>query len=641
MDSRWTNSFPEHARHSLTPSFCSFLFPQMSIILSGLIHVFQPLLSSLSGALTCEGLGPWYFLLGLRIVAIFFSNGPWDTVKEDIVCNWIHPIHERSRDFCTALCHNQHFPISVSGTWGLVFIALLLLVGLMKLSSPPEKKDDRRHSDEGGDDDRLAIVAVAPHRSSADISTIYRVGPRGLTDDSRSSRSRRPDPPYRAPWTDGYGPPVAFGPGGPDPDVEAGPSEFGGYGTPAYSRPIGDSMTQRKMSTCPMGRKQTKLTLQCPGADEYEMSVLHDRMRQTDLAPAYDETAQCMPTKCAPVPVTSSSYPGCRPPQCWRGGECNEPIQPRYVDPDGCGIPEPPDSSSTACAYPMGNPTRYPGRCRMAPNYCEDRRYGVATKCRPVPKYNMDSTPVPPWEEDKANLAIKRRPVPGSKMPTKQRVTFDATGSHEMGFGSNAYPQPWQAGSCPTPNNGTCAETDPCCMDTRCGPQCEPSGGEEAVPTPGNDSTPGESIPGPQDQAKMSISRICGIPLFDLWVGLILATEIGFLLAIILLQMPRLVGRTWICAPGVTSCPQSVECTLRGRAEKRVALWGLAFTSILFLIGCSGYFNLRMCWNQRCRRACARREAEREEARAADTEPEGRVFRGDVEGCNGEGRGGE
>ncbi|KAJ6653378.1 hypothetical protein lerEdw1_009279 [Lerista edwardsae] len=627
----------------------------MSIILSGLIHVFQPLLSSLSGALDCEGLVPWYFLLGLRIVAIFFSNGPWDTIKEDVACNWVHPMHERSQDFCTALCHNQHFPISVSATWGLVFIVLLLLVGLMKLSSPPKKKDDHRHSDDRDKDrdrdrDRLAIVAVAPHRSSADISTIYTVGPHGLTENSsRYSRSRHPGPPYRAPGTDWYGPPVAFGPGAPDPDVEAGPSEFGGYGMPAYSRPIGDprmpdqsyNMTQRKMSMCPTGRKQTKSALQCPGADEYEMSILHDRMGQANLAPPYDETAQYMPTKCAPVPVHSSSYKGCVPPQCWPGDGCNEPVQPRYMDPDECGIPEPPDSSSTACMYPRGNPTRYPGRCKMAPNYGEGGRYGMATKCRPVPKCNMDSTAVPHWEDDKANVAIKRRPVAGSKMPTKRQVTFDATGSSEMGFGSNAYPQPWLAGSCPMPDNGTCAETDPCCMDTRCGPPCEPSGGEEAVPTSGNDTTPGESAPGPQDHATMSISRICGIPLFDLWVGLLLATEIGFLLAIILLQMPRLVGRTWICVPGATSCPQSVECAVRGRAEKRVALWGLAFTSILFLIGCSGYFNLRMCWNQRCRRTCARREEEREEVCAADTEPEGRVFRGDVEGCNGEGRGEE
>ncbi|XP_061444977.1 uncharacterized protein LOC133366186 isoform X2 [Rhineura floridana] len=636
----------------------------MSIILSGLIHLFRPLLASLSGALDCEGLVPWYFLLGLRIVAIFFANGPWDTIREDVACNYLEPLHDRSREFCTALCHNQHFPISIAATWGLVFMALLLLVGLMRLTSPRRRKKRKREKEDKDKGEGLAIVATATHGGSPDISTIYDVGRHNLPmrygnsryhydhprnhhrDHHRDRHLHHPRHPHYAHWEDwhgAHGAPMAKEHGS---DMSYGTCEARGYGMSVHPGHISQTkmpehcydMGQPKMSVGPRETRQT------------EMATHHDHTRQTTVVPYCGETEPSnLPAVCAPLPISSSPYKGNMAPKCWPCDECNEPLQRRHMDPQESG-------ESTDYGYAK----RHFGQGKMVPRYCEDGKYSMATKCKPVTEGNTGHIAAHPWADDKANMAIKRRLVQGTKMHNKHHVTFDATSRSDMGFGSSVCPQPWtsEESNC-RPISGakmvsgpsmaagpmlcchgnaacTCTEADPYHMTPCCEPQCEPSCCAETTHHDGHR----ESSAGPKERGRFSITKICGVPLFDVWVALTLAMEICYLCSIILIQLPKLWGRSWMCSSEAASCPQPIECAVKGRAEKRVALWGLAFTSILFIIACSGYFHLRMCWNKRCRRMCSEKEEEKhEEVCAEETEHEGRVLRGDVESCNEENAG--
>lgn len=631
----------------------------MSIILSGLIHLFRPLLTSLSGAIECDGLSPWYFLLGLRIVAIFFSNGPWDSVKEDVTCNWIQPMPERSLGFCTTLCHNQHFPISVSATWGFVFIVCLLLVGLMNLTKPRKKKE--KEKEEKHDKERLDIVATVPRSAMADLSTIYTVGPRGITGENGCYDRNNVHCPhhhtYRAGW------PESCMDGGYCIPAACDPSEVGGYGVPVYPGNIGQTkipghcynVPQDQMDMCPLDSRKTKLAAHCTsGTDHYEMDVFHSPSKQRHATSYCGETKQYkMPLKCAPAPASSSSHKGNTPPQCWLDEEHTEARQQRHMAPQGHGICESTGLSSRS----MGGPLRYIGQTKIATKYCEDGKYTMATKCRPVVESNMDSKGST-WPSN-ASMAIKRRPGHGNNMPTKGHVAFEDPARSNTGFGSNASTQPWLAQDsnmsvyclpmrgkkstsgtnmatgptlgCHGNEMCTCSGTNPCHENPQpqCGPSC--SGGSShhrhAV----------DASPGPQDEAKMSIARLCGVPLFDVWVALLLATEICFLCSVVILQIPTLLGRIWVCTPGAVACPPSVECAVMGRVEKRVALWGLAFTACLTIIACIAYFHLRICGHRRCFQCCHDND-ERVEVHHVEAEPEERILRGDVESGNEEAR---
>ncbi|KAJ7314081.1 hypothetical protein JRQ81_006015 [Phrynocephalus forsythii] len=612
----------------------------MSIILSGLIHVFRPLLSSLSGALDCEGLGPWYFLLGLRIVAIFFANGPWDTMKEDVTCNFVAPIEDRSRYFCMALCHNQHFPLSIAGTWSLGFIALLLLVGLMRLTRPKKKKKREKESEKLDKDRGLAVVGTAHHGSGPDFSTVYWVGRRGLP---RRHGNTSYHPPYMHhpyhphyahydgwhDWADWHGPPVAHMAGGHDAEMGGVPGDVGGYGMPVHTEHMGQAKMpdhyydtpEPKMGICPTDNRQMKMTPHCPGTDQCGMRTHQSPMKQTHFAPHDSEKGQYnAPTKCVPVPINSSPYKGKIPLHCQTNEEHGQTLHPA---PYGAG--KSPDYACTA-----GSRTRCTTQGKMLPRYCEDGQYTMASKCRPDTEGSMEQLPVHPQLDDNTNTAIKRRSVPGSKMPTKHHGDFDAAGR------SNPCTQPWMA-SDPTGRpidgknvmsgprmatvccHGDVAYTgaDPCHMAPPYEPPCEPCC---SAPCAHDRHWHGETHAGPQEKAKSSITNICGVPFFDIWVALLLAMEIVFLCVVIVFQLPTLFGRTFICSPGAVSCPPAVECTVKGRAEKRMALWGLAFTAMLFIIACSGYFNIRFCWNKSCRQRCSEKEGASEEDCPEDTE---------------------
>lgn len=254
-------------------------------------------------------------------------------------------------------------------------------------------------------------------------------------------------------------------------------------------------------------------------------------------------------------------------------------------------------------------------------------KYKMATKCRPVIESNMDC---------KENMALKRRQVHRNNMPNRKQAPVQEQLTQDSNMAAQSRPVGGQSMT-PGPDISTgppcCCNNDegcPCAENTSC--HSAPQG--EASPQPSS----GNSSPGSQKKAKKVITNLCGVPFFDIWVGFLLATEIAFLCVILVLQMPTLLNQSWICSPAAVSCPPSVQCVVKGRAEKRVALWGLVLTCCLFIVACSGYFYLRSCCNQGCCKCCCKEG--RGDRVEANTQPGGGM-RGDVEGGGRQAGGGQ
>uniref|UniRef100_A0ABM5EIF7 Connexin N-terminal domain-containing protein n=1 Tax=Pogona vitticeps TaxID=103695 RepID=A0ABM5EIF7_9SAUR len=103
----------------------------MAAVIGGISRLFQPTIGVLSGEKPCQGISPWYFLIGIRMVTLFFAFGPWESLKADLICQWPSEVGD-AKAFCTALCYNQHFPIPISAVWAFHFIAIIFTVALMK-----------------------------------------------------------------------------------------------------------------------------------------------------------------------------------------------------------------------------------------------------------------------------------------------------------------------------------------------------------------------------------------------------------------------------------------------------------------------------------------------------------------------------
>ncbi|CAM5117233.1 unnamed protein product [Eretmochelys imbricata] len=103
----------------------------MAAVVAALARL-HPALAILGSDAQCHSLAPWYFLLGLRLVALFVADGPWASVKPDLACNWTS-VNGDSQPFCAALCYNQRFRAPISSFWGFAFLATLLPMGLMLL----------------------------------------------------------------------------------------------------------------------------------------------------------------------------------------------------------------------------------------------------------------------------------------------------------------------------------------------------------------------------------------------------------------------------------------------------------------------------------------------------------------------------
>ncbi|KAK9397599.1 hypothetical protein NXF25_020960 [Crotalus adamanteus] len=115
----------------------------MATVIGGISRLFQPTIAVLSAEKICRGTNPWYFLIGLRMVTLFFAYGPWDSLKADLVCRWPSNIGDANK-FCSAICYNQRFPVPISGFWVFHFIAIIFTVALLKFvyvtkKSPTDK----------------------------------------------------------------------------------------------------------------------------------------------------------------------------------------------------------------------------------------------------------------------------------------------------------------------------------------------------------------------------------------------------------------------------------------------------------------------------------------------------------------------
>ncbi|KAG8147956.1 hypothetical protein E2320_001396 [Naja naja] len=115
----------------------------MATVIGGISRLFQPTIAVLSAEKICQGTNPWYFLIGLRMVTLFFAYGPWDSLKADLVCRWPSNIGDGNK-FCSAICYNQRFPVPISGFWVFHFIAIIFTIALLKFvyvtkKSPTDK----------------------------------------------------------------------------------------------------------------------------------------------------------------------------------------------------------------------------------------------------------------------------------------------------------------------------------------------------------------------------------------------------------------------------------------------------------------------------------------------------------------------
>nr|XP_025039836.1 uncharacterized protein LOC112545593 [Pelodiscus sinensis] len=106
------------------------------IIISSLVSLLQPVLSALSGSVQWQGLEHWFFLLGLRLLAMYFASAPWESAQQDIACAWGPGQEADTRTFCTSVCYNRHFRDPVRPTWGFSFLIALFPITIIRILYP-------------------------------------------------------------------------------------------------------------------------------------------------------------------------------------------------------------------------------------------------------------------------------------------------------------------------------------------------------------------------------------------------------------------------------------------------------------------------------------------------------------------------
>ncbi|XP_044870481.1 uncharacterized protein LOC123369187 [Mauremys mutica] len=134
----------------------------MLIIVSTLVSLLHPVLSAMSGALRWQGLEHWFFLLGLRLLALYFASSPWESARDDLACAWNRSQEEENRRFCTSVCYNRHFLDPVTPSWGFSFLIALIPITIMRMLYP---QGDRQG--QGGEEDTASTRSnmAAGHRS--------------------------------------------------------------------------------------------------------------------------------------------------------------------------------------------------------------------------------------------------------------------------------------------------------------------------------------------------------------------------------------------------------------------------------------------------------------------------------------------
>nr|XP_042702137.1 uncharacterized protein LOC112061066 [Chrysemys picta bellii] len=142
----------------------------MLLIVSTLVSLLQPVLSALSGAVLWQGLEHWYFLLGLRLLAMYFASSPWESAQQDMACAWSPGQEVETRTFCTSVCYNRHFLVPVLPTWGFSFLIALLPITIIRMLYP--KKDP--HGKGGQEVTATATCNKATEHTSVESSRATR-----------------------------------------------------------------------------------------------------------------------------------------------------------------------------------------------------------------------------------------------------------------------------------------------------------------------------------------------------------------------------------------------------------------------------------------------------------------------------------
>ncbi|XP_075773464.1 uncharacterized protein LOC142825361 [Pelodiscus sinensis] len=151
---------------------------EMLIIVSTLVSLLHPVLSAMSGALRWQGLEHWFFLLGLRLLAMYFASAPWESARDDLACAWNRSQEAETQRFCTSVCYNRHFLEPVTATWGFSFLIALLPVTVMRMLYPPEESQGN-----GG------AEAATSARPVTDASRAAAPEPAGVTNVSPTGRA--------------------------------------------------------------------------------------------------------------------------------------------------------------------------------------------------------------------------------------------------------------------------------------------------------------------------------------------------------------------------------------------------------------------------------------------------------------------
>ncbi|XP_078394442.1 uncharacterized protein gjz1 [Cetorhinus maximus] len=100
---------------------------QMAAYVAG----FSRLASVAAGTLsTNRGMTLWYGLMGVRLVAVFVADRPWDSLRTDFICNG------SVSQYCWATCFNRHFDFPMDVLWDFSYVLASLPILCLYLLAP-------------------------------------------------------------------------------------------------------------------------------------------------------------------------------------------------------------------------------------------------------------------------------------------------------------------------------------------------------------------------------------------------------------------------------------------------------------------------------------------------------------------------
>ncbi|XP_025049729.1 uncharacterized protein LOC112548364 [Alligator sinensis] len=544
----------------------------MAAVLNGITRLFLPVMGALSGDGACSGLAPWYFLVGLRLVTLFFAHGPWDSVQTDLVCNWTTE-PTGTQVFCTALCYSQRFPVPLTSIWALAFIASLFTIGFMQLVKtwgiPPQNKE------EGNATSTATTATTATAEPLLRRRSKMTTGGVGVMDNGTWVYKGN-DARYELLG----GSKMAAGThGAKEREVE---HELKGMGKMAdrvvetkMTNPVALEMDDMaatpdaKMAVWPSGEANALLL------ELAESSLANDDPLLPPANMAAGLNGPKMATK-APWGTSELAASSHRAPHNMATGSSvslsmaastswqapNMTANPHRV------VPNMATNASVATPNMAINPLR--GLPHMATNPSTAMLYMANGPSNMAPHHNMATHPYLAGHAPHIMVAGAHRALPAVDTSPHRALLRMAAGHPLVYHNMAGHPPPAAlniAAPAPAP--------------------CQPDNMATALtPPPGTGPTLGSGLVGMQ----------CWRPAaFGLIVGLVLGAEVAFVWALVALQLPPLGGPgLFTCYPGAPNCPPVLACALAGRPDKLLALSPLVVTACVNMTACLTYGLLRV-----------------------------------------------